>query len=61
LDIQVQWTAINDVAAGYETIADAAGQLAEAGATWVVFEPPGDDADHAIEIIREFGSAVISA
>lgn len=61
LDIQVQWSAINDVGAGHERIADASGQLAEAGATWAVFEPPGDDANHAIEIIREFGAGVIAA
>jgi probable F420-dependent oxidoreductase len=60
LDVQVQWAAIDDIAAGYESIADAAWRLAEAGATWAVFEPPGDDLEHTLDVVRVFGAEVIA-
>jgi hypothetical protein len=59
LDIQAQWTAVNDLTAGYSAVADAAGQLADAGATWAVFEPPGDEAEQTIDMIAAFGANVI--
>ena len=59
LDIQAQWTAVNDLTAGYSAVADAAGQLADAGATWAVFEPPGDEAEQTIDVIAAFGANVI--
>lgn len=61
LDFQVQWAALDDLGAGYPAIADAAGRLAETGATWGVFEPPGDDAERALDVVRAFGDAVISS
>lgn len=60
LDVQVQWAAIDDIGAGYQAIADAAWQLAGAGATWTVFEPPGDDLERTLDVVRAFGAEVIA-
>jgi probable F420-dependent oxidoreductase len=59
LDIQAQWAAIDDLAAGFPAIADAAGQLTAAGANWTVFEPPGNNAERALDAVRAFGESVI--
>jgi probable F420-dependent oxidoreductase len=59
LDIQVEWDALDDITDGYQPVADAVGRLAEAGANWVVFEPPAHDADRAVEVVRQYGEAVI--
>jgi probable F420-dependent oxidoreductase len=59
LDVQVEWAALEDIEAGYPAIVDAVGRLAEVGATWVVFEPPGDDAERTLDVIRCYGEAVI--
>lgn len=59
LEIQADWAAIDDLTSGYPAIVDAAGQLAEAGANWTVFEPPGDDAERALDAVQAFGDAVI--
>lgn len=61
LDIQAEWDAIDDIASGYPAVADAAGRLADAGATWAVFEPPGKGVAHTLDVIRAFGANVIAA
>src|SRR5882757_2497989 len=59
LDVQVEWSRLDDVDAGLPSILDAVGQLAEAGATWVVFEPPGHDVDATLDVVRSYGELVI--
>jgi probable F420-dependent oxidoreductase len=61
LDIQAEWRAVDDIAAGYPSITDAAGRLADAGATWAVFEPPGDDTERTLDVVQGFGANVIDA
>ena len=34
-------------------------ELAAAGVTWLVVEPPGDDIDHALEVIAAYGRDVV--
>jgi probable F420-dependent oxidoreductase len=60
LDVQAEWAPIQDLSAGPERPRDAIGQLAEAGATWTVFEPDGTDADQVRDQVQAFGETVIA-
>jgi probable F420-dependent oxidoreductase len=59
IDVQADWGVLNEVTAGYSRIVDAVGQLAEAGATWVVFQPPGNVVEQTIDAVLEYGDSVI--
>jgi hypothetical protein len=37
------------------------GELAEAGATWFVVDPPADDAEKGLDAVRRYGAEVIAA
>jgi hypothetical protein len=37
------------------------GELAEAGATWFVVDPPADDAEKGLDALRRYGTEVIEA
>jgi hypothetical protein len=37
------------------------GELAEAGATWFVVDPPADDAENGLDALRRYGAEVIAA
>jgi hypothetical protein len=50
---------LNEVTAGYPRIVDAAGQLADAGATWVVIQPSGNVVEQTIDAVLEYGDSVI--
>jgi probable F420-dependent oxidoreductase len=39
---------------------DRIGELATAGATWFVVDPPGDDAEKGIDALRRYGAEVIA-
>jgi probable F420-dependent oxidoreductase len=60
LAIQAQWSAMNDLGAGWPSLLDAAGRLGEVGVDWAVFTPPGEDADLAVEVVLAFGEQIIA-
>jgi len=59
LDVQVEWAAASDLSAGPEKARDAVGQLADAGANWVVVSPPAGDLNATIDAVQEYGELVI--
>jgi probable F420-dependent oxidoreductase len=59
IDVQVDSRLISDMQADPEVLLDAIGEVADAGATWVVVEPPNDDADHAFDVMAQFSDQVI--
>jgi alkanesulfonate monooxygenase SsuD/methylene tetrahydromethanopterin reductase-like flavin-dependent oxidoreductase (luciferase family) len=46
--------------ADFEQHLDRIGELASAGATWFVVDPPGDDAEKGIDALHRYGAEVIA-
>lgn len=59
IEVQVQSAAVTSMRSSLEQQRDAIGQVADAGATWVVVNPPRRNADAAIEALNRFGAEMI--
>ncbi|HVW45167.1 MAG TPA: TIGR03619 family F420-dependent LLM class oxidoreductase [Amycolatopsis sp.] len=58
IDVQVEWAQINKMAGDRTRQLDLIAELADAGVTWLVVDPPGDDVEHTRDAIREYGAEV---
>jgi alkanesulfonate monooxygenase SsuD/methylene tetrahydromethanopterin reductase-like flavin-dependent oxidoreductase (luciferase family) len=56
--IQVDYAPILEMGPA-EVVRDAVGRLGEAGATWVVSQPPTDSLEHSLDSIQRFGEDII--
>lgn len=61
VDVQVDWRSAGDMDGETARLLDGLGELAAAGATWVVVEPTNDDVERALDQIAAFGQQVITA
>jgi probable F420-dependent oxidoreductase len=59
IEVQVQSAGVTSMRSSLEQQRDAIGQVADAGATWVVVNPPRRDADRAIAALERFGAEMI--
>jgi probable F420-dependent oxidoreductase len=60
LDVQVEWHESASVTAACDRTLERIGQLSEAGATWIVVDPPGNDLVETVELIAAYGESVIA-
>jgi probable F420-dependent oxidoreductase len=61
LDIQVEWRESSSVTANPDHILERVRELAHAGATFMVVDPPGDDVERTVELIAAYGESVIAS
>jgi alkanesulfonate monooxygenase SsuD/methylene tetrahydromethanopterin reductase-like flavin-dependent oxidoreductase (luciferase family) len=61
LDVQVEWRESSSISANPDRILERVGELADAGATFMVVDPPGDDLELTTELIAAYGESVIAA
>jgi probable F420-dependent oxidoreductase len=59
LDVQVEWRESSSITANPDHILERVDELASAGATFMVVDPPGDDLEHTVELIAAYGESVI--
>jgi probable F420-dependent oxidoreductase len=60
LDVQVRWSVSGDVEADAGKALETLGELAAAGATWVVLNPPNGDVDRCVDLLSAYGDQVIN-
>jgi probable F420-dependent oxidoreductase len=61
LDVQVEWRESSSIAAKPDHILGRVEELTDAGATFMVVDPPGDDLAHTAELIAAYGESVIAS
>ena len=61
LDVQVEWRESSSITADPGHILERVAELTDAGATFMVVDPPGDDVERTVELIAAYGEAVIAA
>jgi probable F420-dependent oxidoreductase len=60
LDVQVEWRESSSLTATPDQILERVQKLTDAGATWMVVDPPGDDLERTAELIAAYGESVIA-
>ena len=60
LDVQVEWRESSSITATADHILERVEELTDAGATWMVVDPPGDDLERTVELIAAYGESVIA-
>jgi len=60
LDVQVEWRESCSINANPDHILELVAELTDAGTTWMVVDPPGDDLERTVELIAAYGECVIS-
>jgi probable F420-dependent oxidoreductase len=60
LDIQVEWRESSSMSAAPDHILERVEELTNAGATWMVVDPPGDDLERTVDLIAAYGESVIA-
>ena len=60
LDVQVEWRESSSLTATPDQILERVEELTDAGATWMVVDPPGDDLERTAELIAAYGESVIA-
>ena len=60
LDVQVEWRESSSLTATPDQILERVEKLTDAGATWMVVDPPGDDLERTVELIAAYGESVIA-
>jgi probable F420-dependent oxidoreductase len=58
VDVQVEWREITPMAGDRARQLDLIGELADAGVTWIVVDPPVDGVDEAVDAIRAYAAEV---
>lgn len=59
LDVQVEGAATTRMDGDPARVLDLVGELADAGVTWMVVDPPGDDVEHAVDVVTAYGEQVV--
>jgi probable F420-dependent oxidoreductase len=59
-EIQVEWSETSSVTQQPEETLGRVAELAAAGATWVVVDPPGDDLGRTVDLLAAYGASVIA-
>ena len=60
LDVQVEWRESSSIIATPDRTLERVEVLTDAGATWMVVDPPGDDLERTVELIASYGESVIA-
>jgi hypothetical protein len=60
LDVQVEWRESSSMTETADQILERVEELADAGATWMVVDPPGHDLERTINLIVNYGESVIA-
>jgi hypothetical protein len=60
LDVQVEWRESSSLTAPTDRTLERVKELADAGATWMVVDPPGDDLECTVDLIVDYGESVIA-
>jgi probable F420-dependent oxidoreductase len=60
LDVQVEWRESSTITAAPDHTLERVEELTDAGATWMVVDPPGDDLEHTTDLISAYGESVIA-
>ena len=60
LDVQVEWRESSSITATPDHILERVEELSNAGATYMVVDPPGDDLERTVELIAAYGESVIA-
>jgi hypothetical protein len=60
LDVVVEARPISKMAGSADALLEQVAHQREAGTTWLVVEPPNDDADAALDRMSEFSTSVIA-
>ena len=60
LDVQVEWRESSSITATADQILGRVEELADAGTTWVVVDPPEDDLERTVDLIVDYGESVIA-
>ena len=60
LDVQVEWRQSSSVTASADHILERIEELTNAGATFMVVDPPGDDLERTVDLIAAYGESVIA-
>jgi probable F420-dependent oxidoreductase len=61
LDVQVEWRESSSISAHADRILERVEELNDAGATFMVVDPPGDDLERTVDLIAAYGESVIAA
>jgi probable F420-dependent oxidoreductase len=61
LDVQVEWRESSSITASPDQTLERVAELTDAGATFMVVDPPGDDVERTVELIAAYGESVIAA
>lgn len=60
VEVQVEWGQINQMVGDRSRQRDLIGELADAGVTWLVVDPPGRTVGEALDAIRAYGADIVT-
>lgn len=60
LDVQVEWRESSSITATPDHTLERVEELTNAGATWMVVDPPGDDLERTVDLIAGYGESIIA-
>jgi len=58
-DVQIEWSESSSVTQPADVALGRVAELAAAGATWLVVDPPGNDLGRTVDLLRAYGASVI--